>query len=331
MKGQIKQIAVVVKDVKEVMKKYWEILAIGPWDVRHFTNETVRGLYYHGEEVKEPFEFICAVCWAGEIEFELIQPVKGPNVYWEFLEKKGEGLHHFKIVLENDEELKEYVEELVSKGLAVTQTGWIDQDVHYYLNSEEKLGFTLELGNGGKIGAPDYIYPENITEEEKKRRQPNYKQIAVLTDNVDQYMREFWNILEIGPWDVRHFTKETVRDLKIDGKPCEEEFDFICAVCWVGDMELEVIQPIKGPVIYWDYLNKVGTGFHHIKDVMSDDVLPGVIDGFAEKSLKIWQTGWIDNDVHYYLNAAKDLKMVLELGNGGKIGAPDYIYPQLDK
>ena len=331
MKGKIKQIAVVVKDVKEAMKHYWEILAIGPWDVRHFTNETVRNFYYCGEEVKEPFEFICAVCWVGNIEFELIEPVKGPNVYWEFLEKKGEGLHHFKIVIEDDEELKEYVDELAAKGLAIMQTGWIDHDVHYYLDSNEVLGLTLELGNGGKIGAPDYVYPENITEEEKRRRQPDYKQIAVTGDDANKYMQNFWDILGIGPWDVRHFTPETVRDFKIDGKPCKEDFDFICAVCWAGDMELEIIQPIKGPVIYWDHLNKSGTGLHHVKDVMSDKVLPEVIENFAKKGLNVWQTGWIDDDVHYYLNAGKDLKMVLELGNGGKIGAPDDVYPHLNQ
>ncbi|MDD3337755.1 MAG: VOC family protein [Lachnospiraceae bacterium] len=160
MKGEIKQIAIVVKDVNKSMQNYWDMLKIGPWDVRHLCSDTVRDFKFHGEEVKERFDFICAVCWVGNIEMELIQPIEGPNVYWEFLEKKGEGLHHFKIVLKDDEALAEYVEELSEKGMPVTQTGWIDNDVHYYLDSEEKLGIIVEMGNGGKIGAPAYVFPQ---------------------------------------------------------------------------------------------------------------------------------------------------------------------------
>lgn len=84
MKGKIKQICVLVDDVQKAMKEYWEKFGIGPWDIRHFTPDTVHDLYVRGEAVTEGFDFICAVCWAGDMEFELIQPIKGPNIYWEF-------------------------------------------------------------------------------------------------------------------------------------------------------------------------------------------------------------------------------------------------------
>lgn len=162
MKGMIKQVAIIVEDVGESMKNYWEMLEIGPWDVRHFTNDTVRDFYINGERVEEEFEFVCAVCWHEDVEMEIIQPIKGPNVYWDTLKRKGQCLHHFKVVIEDDAKLKEYVDELEAKGMKVMQTGWIDNDVHYYVDSEDKLGLILELGNGGKIGEPDYRYPENV-------------------------------------------------------------------------------------------------------------------------------------------------------------------------
>jgi hypothetical protein len=153
-----KQVAIVVKDAQKTMKHYWEILGIGPWDVRHFTPKTVRDFHYNGERVTEDFEFMCCVCWEGDVELEIIQPVKGPNVYWKFLEEKGEGLHHIKEIW-SDEEIPQVLQDLKAKGFDVMQTGWIDNDVHYYLNTENELGFNLEIGNGGKIGAPDYRYP----------------------------------------------------------------------------------------------------------------------------------------------------------------------------
>ncbi|HCT36416.1 MAG TPA: lactoylglutathione lyase, partial [Firmicutes bacterium] len=75
------------------------------------------------------------------------------------LEEKGEGLHHVKEVL-SDAEIPAALQEFADKGIRVLQTGWIDNDVHYYLDTEPTLGFVYEIGNGGKIGAPDRRYPE---------------------------------------------------------------------------------------------------------------------------------------------------------------------------
>lgn len=159
MKGLIKQVAILVEDVDAAMKNYWELLEIGPWDVRHFCPEAVHDFYVNGEHITEGFDFICAVCWHEDIELELIQPIEGPNVYWDTLKRKGPCLHHFKVVIPDNDELKAYVDELEAKGMKVMQTGWIDNDVHYYIDSEKQLGFIMELGNGGQIGEPDYRYP----------------------------------------------------------------------------------------------------------------------------------------------------------------------------
>ncbi|HBL51417.1 MAG TPA: lactoylglutathione lyase [Firmicutes bacterium] len=159
MTRKIKQIALVVKDVQKAMDQFVNVLGIGPLDVRHFTPAKVRDFKIDGQPVTEDFDFICAVCWEGDIEFELIQPIKGPNIYWKHLEEKGEGLHHVKEVL-SDAEIPAALQEFADKGIRVLQTGWIDNDVHYYLDTEPTLGFVYEIGNGGKIGAPDRRYPE---------------------------------------------------------------------------------------------------------------------------------------------------------------------------
>lgn len=237
MKGEIKQICILVEDVKKAMEHYWNEFGIGPWDIRHFTPETARDLYVHGEPVTEGFDFICAVTWEGDIEYELIQPVKGKNIYWDFLEKYGSGLHHFKIVIPDDEELKAYVKELEDKGLKVMQTAWIDNDVHYYLDSYDKLGLIVELGNGGKIGKAPEVYPaENVARPVAHRQ--NIRQLAVVVDDAEKYMKNYAYYLGIDGWDVRHFTPERIKSLNVGGEDVKEDFDFICAVKWVGDMEM---------------------------------------------------------------------------------------------
>lgn len=325
MKGEIKQICILVDDVNKAMEQYWNKFGIGPWDVRHFTPETVRDLYVHGEPVTEGFEFICAVTWEGEIEYELIQPVKGKNIYWDFLEKYGSGLHHFKIVIPDDDELKAYVRELEDKGLKVTQTGWIDHDVHYYLDTYDKLGLTLELGNGGKIGGAPEVYPSKDAERPVSHRQ-NIRQLAVVVDDVEKYMENYAYYLGIDGWDVRHFTPDRVKSLKVGGEEVKEDFDFICAVKWAGDMEIELIQPVKGPNIYWQFLEKQGPGFHHIKDVCPDVEIAEECERLRPYGIEVMQTGWIDGDSHYYMSTEELLNMIVEFGNGGEIKPAEYVF-----
>jgi len=152
-----KQIAIVVKDVYKAMDEWSTLLGIGPWDVRHFTQDTVRDFQYMGEPVTEPFDFICAVCWNGPIEFELIQPIAGPNIYWKHLEENGEGLHHIKDVMP-DEEIPAVVKHFEDAGFPVVQTGWIDEDVHYYFDTKDAIGMVYEIGNGGPIGPAPEVY-----------------------------------------------------------------------------------------------------------------------------------------------------------------------------
>jgi len=54
-----------------------------------------------------------------------------------------------------DRVLKEYRE----KGIEVTQTGQFKEDFHYYLNTEPKLEFVLELGNCPLLNLPKDEYP----------------------------------------------------------------------------------------------------------------------------------------------------------------------------
>lgn len=154
----------------------------------------------------------------------------------------------------------------------------------------------------------------------------NYKQIAVVVKDVYKAMDQWSALLGVGPWHVRHFTQDTVRDFHVDGERVTEPFDFVCAVCWVGDVEMELVQPFEGPNIYWRHLEERGEGLHHIKDVMPDDEIPDVLKHFEDAGFPVIQTGWIDNDVHYYFDTQSTLGLIYEIGNGGKIGPAPEIY-----
>ncbi|GAJ05011.1 unnamed protein product, partial [marine sediment metagenome] len=115
-KREIVQLCIAVRDIEKSMERYWKVLGIGPWDVYTFSQETVRDFTLHGQPVKQPFKFMLAVTMLGDIQFELIQPVDGPTLYEGFLKEKGEGFHHIKEKV-NDDDIEETLEKFKQKGI----------------------------------------------------------------------------------------------------------------------------------------------------------------------------------------------------------------------
>lgn len=143
---QIQQIAWVTRDLEKSMQMWIDMLRIGPWRVFRFTDQTVKNLKVGSQLVEEPFEFRIAITYVGATEIELIQPVRGPMIYEEYLQRRGEGLHHIKEKIP-DENMARVVADYEARDIQVTQTGQFVADFHFYLNTEPKLNFVYELGN----------------------------------------------------------------------------------------------------------------------------------------------------------------------------------------
>ncbi len=156
--GGVIQVAYVVRDLEAAMKRHWEVCGIGPWHIYKFEPGKVENYIYRGQ----PANHTCwiAVTPLGEglgAQVELMQPISGRSIYDEHLETKGEGLHHVKLFHRDcDKALEGYAQ----RGYPVIQQGKFDEDVHYYLDTEKDFGYIVEIGNGGRIRAPERVFPE---------------------------------------------------------------------------------------------------------------------------------------------------------------------------
>jgi methylmalonyl-CoA/ethylmalonyl-CoA epimerase len=153
--GDIIQIAHVVRDIDAAMKHYWETFGIGPWDVYTFAPPAVRDSMVRGKPSNHAY--LLAVTWKNEVQLELMQPLSGRSIYDECLESKGEGLHHLKLYFPD---CAAALAKFRNRGIDVIQSGKIDADEFYYLDTEKALGYVIEVGNNGKIRKPERRYPE---------------------------------------------------------------------------------------------------------------------------------------------------------------------------
>jgi 4-hydroxyphenylpyruvate dioxygenase-like putative hemolysin len=78
----------------------------------------------------------------GQVSLELIEPLGGPSTWKDFLDEKGEGVHHIAFMVEGTDEV---VARLETQGVSLVQQGYYTGGMYSYLDSAAKLGVILEL------------------------------------------------------------------------------------------------------------------------------------------------------------------------------------------
>jgi hypothetical protein len=147
------QICVVTRDFRRTMEGLVRA-GIGPWRVYTFGPETVSELTYRGE----PANYSMKLCLAfsGGMMWEIVQPLTGPNLYEEFLEKHGEGVHHVAFGC-NNIPWQERLDAFAAHGYQMVQSGlWQDRVPYAYFDTEADTTTMIEIFD---IPA-DFVLPE---------------------------------------------------------------------------------------------------------------------------------------------------------------------------
>ena len=136
--ADISQVGVVVRDIDRTIE-YLSTLGIGPFQ------PSSRAPVIENELRGKPAKFEIKLKFAqlGPLELELIQPVTGHCIQREFLESKGEGVHHLGVFVDD---LDKEVDRLTKQGVTVLQRGRRSTGGGYaYLDTAEVGGIVFEL------------------------------------------------------------------------------------------------------------------------------------------------------------------------------------------
>lgn len=87
-------------------------------------------------------------------------------------------------------------------------------------------------------------------------------QICVLSEDLEKTVRSLAGNLGIGPWKCWDFRPPRILQTTHSGAPAN--WTMKQAVAWVGDVQLEVIQPTGGPTVYREYMDSFGESIHHL-------------------------------------------------------------------
>lgn len=109
---EICQVGVVVKDLDKAIE-HLSSLGLGPFAIRTATHPAAT---VHGKKVF--YQVRLAFSQQGPVQLELIEYQKGETIHQEFLEEKGEGLHH---VLFKVRDIDATLDKFAQKGVGVLQ------------------------------------------------------------------------------------------------------------------------------------------------------------------------------------------------------------------
>lgn len=152
----VKQVCVVVEDLDTTIRSYCETCGIGPWAVwtPSLTNMRVRG-------VETPYSMKLAMAWTDGFMWEVVQPLDGPSIYREHLDRHGEGMHHV-LVQTGNHSYDDLLAAASARGCPPLMEGNWNGTEFAYLDTEAPLRMVLEVfrrpANYARP-APDYVYP----------------------------------------------------------------------------------------------------------------------------------------------------------------------------
>jgi methylmalonyl-CoA/ethylmalonyl-CoA epimerase len=136
------QIALVVRDLERAVRDFDGVLPSGPWRGYVFDRESVAGCEYHGKVADWSFRLVLN---DSRPQYELIEPLSGSNIYSDWLDTRGEGLHHVAYVVAS---VDETTAQMAAAGHPAIQSGHsfgAERDGAFaYYDTAEALGFIVE-------------------------------------------------------------------------------------------------------------------------------------------------------------------------------------------
>ena len=134
------QVGIVVRGIEKSTEAYCQIFGLPKPEVITTDGYDKAGTVYRGK----PTEGRCKLAFfdMGQVTLELIEPIGGPSTWQEFLDEKGEGVHHIAFEVQGTDGVVASLEE---KGIGVIQQGHYEGGMYTYVDSAPGLGVILEL------------------------------------------------------------------------------------------------------------------------------------------------------------------------------------------
>ena len=150
----VDQIGIVVRDLRSMVANLSKIFEIKDFRIMEWPIEGIDPhATYHGEPGN--YRLLLAFVTIGNTQLEIVQPLEGQNIYTDFLEEHGPGLHHIRLTIPDFDEKVAFLGASGIKNLASGTGVHVGSEWAYFDTRQLLEGVVVELrkrldGPGGE-------------------------------------------------------------------------------------------------------------------------------------------------------------------------------------
>jgi catechol 2,3-dioxygenase-like lactoylglutathione lyase family enzyme len=290
--GKPLQVASIVKDAQETAQILWSTFGIGPFSFEDWPpqDRPEWESFYNGRPAQ--WRITLAFADLGSVEFELIEHIEGSSSYTEFIDRRGWGLNH--LLFEVDD-LDATVAALAESGVGVKMgatgrrpgTKWILADTYDLLGWAPEIRTRLPEAAGPLPPLPEHSNLQSSeTAPAVNLGQP--VQIGMVVEDAHRTAERLWSLFGFGPFRFTEWPWDRP-DMKgtYNGRPAH--FRMLLGFADLGNIQLELVEPLEGDTIYSEFLSRAGEGIHHLLFDVPD--IDRVVATLAERGIGVKMSG----------------------------------------
>jgi methylmalonyl-CoA/ethylmalonyl-CoA epimerase len=238
----ITQISLAVTDLDGLMERYHRAFGWAPWQVFEHVPPVHHATMLRGKPVH--YALRGAEVYVGSVNFELLQPLEGPNLWSEFMDRRGPGMASIATMFHervDGDAVKAAFQERY--GIPVTMKADIGDHIeYYYLDTEARFGCLIESGSGHAI---DFVRPVSVYPHDGAQPGPSpttgleyaITSVTLVVRDLEPAVAAYREAFGWGPWRSRPLAGEGPRS------PGAK-----LAAATVGDVRFEIVEPVgDGP------------------------------------------------------------------------------------
>ncbi len=268
---KLNQVGIIVRDVNEVARQYWNVLGIGPHMMVNVEPTPGYVMTYREKPVK--YKFIASFCQVGPVEIELLQNVEGQTLYKDYLAEHDEGANHLQFLVDNVKVVQAFKRIMSRRGFPALMSGHFKDVVGYvYADTTEQLKTVWEAVKlpEGPFGAPPVFFPSDKKMISKSKVKVDaIATVGIVVDSLEETVENYRNILGVEGWQIFEPASRPFHDVVYRGKKIIP--DWRVARTKIGQAQIELVQPIAPGSLYGEYLQKHGPGIHNLQ-FLTDDI-----------------------------------------------------------
>ena len=318
----ITQVSLAVRDMDRLLDLYYETFGWAPWQVfRHAPP------VHHATELRGlPVDYSMrgAEVYVGSLNFELLDAFQGPNLWSEFMERRGEGIASIATMFIEREDGDAVKTAFMKRfGIPVNMRAEIGDHIeYYYLETEEQFGCLIESGSGHAI---DFVRPVKVHPHEGALPGPSprsgltyqIRQVSAVVRDLDAKMAAYVAAFGWGPWNVYESSRTGVlTDCTFRGEPAD--FNVRWAQARIGSLNFELVEPLGGASPWQEFLDAKGEGLISVSVPMSTaEESERVKAQFRDSGIGILASARLGGVADwYYLDTEGEYKTLIASGTG---------------